>query len=596
MATRKATTALGALVAFSLSAALSGCAPSPEVIEGSSVVVGVTQPFTSYNVHSGQGLENTTNAALIDVTSSTFFSYDAQGTLQPHPEWGSARVVSDDPFRVEYALGSDARWSDGVEVDATDLLLAWAANSGALNDDGVERDEVIDPESGAPRAGADPSLVFFDGDGARGLAHAAELPEVGGEGRSITVTFDSLVADWRLIGDVGLPAHRVGEKEGSGEDPAETKSRVHQSIITNDRAELAELAHTWNAAYSWDEHAGPTRELVGNGPYSVTAVVPGESTVLTANPHYRGARKPTIETVTLRYFDDDAAIVDALSDGTVDVAGELTNPEALALLRNEPGLTVEAAPSAAWERLDVRVHHSRSGALEDPQAREAFLLSVPRDAIMADLVHPLAPETAPRHSFLFASGTDGDDAARASGFAETDPERARAILAELGGGQREVCILFDATNTQRQREFELIRDAANSVGFTVTDCSTPEWRELLALDGAYDVALYSVREANFSAASVQAMYASGSQMYRTIQLSDPEVDAAIERLSHQIGTPEEHETRAAIDASLWAHRIGLPLFDHPQVVAYAARVTVPPAPFFAPSPVANCWSWVLGDP
>src|SRR5690606_36755550 len=113
--------------------------------------------------------------------------------------------------------------------------------------------------------------------------------------------------------------------------------------------------------------------------------------------------------------------------------------------------------------------------------REAFMKVIPRQEILRELIAPLRPAADLRDSLLFIPGADGYDEAaeHAAPYAEVDIDGARALLAQAGMPAPEICMLFDAGDARRLGEFALIQRSAALAGITVTDCSEPDWRDLL---------------------------------------------------------------------------------------------------------------------
>ena len=108
-------------------------------------------------------------------------------------------------------------------VDAADMMLQWAALSGALNTvegDAVERD----PETGAPAESAG-GQVFFDGQ-TPGMSLVSETPEISDDNKSITLVYDKPFADWEDAFDTGAPGHATAMKALNISDPQEAKDAL----------------------------------------------------------------------------------------------------------------------------------------------------------------------------------------------------------------------------------------------------------------------------------------------------------------------------------------------------------------------------------
>ena len=144
MSTRRVGSLLALLVVFTV--LLSGCS-APVLVEGTSVTVAVSQSFFSYNPKTSYG-NSAANSGIVSATNSQFNYYDNTPKLVTDGSFGSYQVVSRNPFTVKYTIRDGVSWSDGTPVDAADLLLAWAANSGALNTKGFDAGKYVDQDTG----------------------------------------------------------------------------------------------------------------------------------------------------------------------------------------------------------------------------------------------------------------------------------------------------------------------------------------------------------------------------------------------------------------------------------------------------------------
>ena len=56
-----------------------------------------------------------------------FTYYDADLNLINNDQFGTCTIESLDPLTITYRINEGVTWSDGVQIDAADLLLYWAA-------------------------------------------------------------------------------------------------------------------------------------------------------------------------------------------------------------------------------------------------------------------------------------------------------------------------------------------------------------------------------------------------------------------------------------------------------------------------------------
>lgn len=595
----------GAILAAAIIASgLVACTDAPTVVEGSVVRVAVSTPFTSANASTSFGRSTPTNADVAYLTGTGFGYYDDRYAFVDDPSFGSAEIVSQSPFTVRYTVAPDVTWSDGVPIDAADLLLSWAANSGVLNTPGFVDDDYVDPATGEYTDDYPDDVVFFDGTIGNGLETATATPQIV-EDRALEVTYDRFFPGWRSALDPGVAAHVVAEHalglpddaEGDGgTDAAMTaKAALVSAIVGRDLGELAELSRFWNSAYNFTELPDDPSLLVASGPYRITGITDNESVTLEANPAYRGDRLPAFATIALRVSPDPLETVALLRSHAVDIIMPQPSEDVLDALVDVDGVSVIAGSEGTFEHLDLQQSESRSQVFDDPRVREAFLHVVPRQQILDELIRPLQQDAGLLDSFVLRPGADGyADAIAGNGsrqYASTDVAEAQRLLAAAGAVSPQVCILYDPANPRRVAEFVLIRDSAARAGFVVTDCSNADWEGLLGVAGAYDAALFAWDTTRLGPAAVSAVFDSESRLANFTRYANPKVDALIRQVDASDDDAEVTRLLTEIDGLIWADAYGVPLFAYPTVTAVSSEVTGVTRSPLGRGVFWNAWEW-----
>ncbi len=594
---------LGAASAATIAASalvLSACAApqQSEVVEGSSITVAWNQPFYSYNSNTSFG-NATANANIVYMTSGSFNYYDNTPELQKDESFGTYELVSEDPLVVEYTIADGVEWSDGTPVDAADMLLAWAANSGVPNTPEFDPSEFTDPETGEFTEDYPTDVVYFDGSLGSGLENVSQVPEI--DGKTITLEYDNIFVDWELVFGVGLPAHVVAQRALGIEDPQEAKDALVEAIQNNDEEALASISSVWNSDWNFSEM--PSEEdanlLVVNGPYVITEFVADQYITLKANENYTGENSPQIEEVTVRFITDPLAAVQALDNGEVDVISPQATADVADALAELDGVTVLSGVEAVYEHIDLQFDQSKSGTFNNPVVREAFLKTIPRQQIVDTLIKPLNPEAEVRNSQLFVPGAPGyDETVETNGmqanYGEVDIEGAKALLAEAGVTSPEVCILYATNNPRRVNEFALIQESASQAGFAVTDCGSDDWGGLLGTPGAYDATFFGWQSTSLGVTNSSATFRTGG-INNLNYYSNPEVDELLSELDTTIDPERQIEIQVEIDKLLMDDAYGLTIFQFPGVTAFSDRVEgVDPGPL-SPTIFWNIWDWTPTD-
>lgn len=582
-----ATVAVGALV-------LAGCStPQSEVVEDSTVTVAWNQPFYSYNGNTSFG-NATANNNIIYSTNSWFNYYNDVPELVQDTSFGTYELVNEDPLTVKYTINEGVKWSDGTPVDAADMLLDWAANSGALNTPDFDPAEFTDPDTGEFTEDFPTDIVFFDGAIGAGLEKVGSVPEIGDDGRSITMTYDEQFVDWELAFPGALPAHVVGKNALGLEDNQEAKDAVIAAIQDNDAAALAPISSFWNTGFNMTEMPSDPELVLSTGPYTITDFVADQYIELTANPEYVGDNTPQVETITVRFIPDPLAAVQALENGEVDIIQPQATADVADALAAIDGITVLGGYEGTYEHIDLQFDQSKSGTFNDPRLREAFMKVIPRQQIVDTLIKPLQPDAEVRNSQLFLPGAEGyDDSAAANGsdaYAEVDIAGAQALIAEAGVTNPEVCILYGSNNPRRVNEFALIQASAAQAGFNVTDCGSPNWGGLLGTPGAYDASLFGWQSTSLGVTNATANFVTGG-INNLNFYSNPQVDELLGQLDVTFDPAQQIEIQKEIDALLWADFYGVTVFQFPSTAAYSDRVTNISPSTLAPTIFWNVWEW-----
>ena len=563
-----------AVAVASLVLVLAGCTSvSPRIIEDSIVRVAVDAPMTTLNPAS-LAASGSANAAVAWLTHGQFVDYDADAQPVPDESFGTATVLPGDAFTVRYTLAESATWSDGEPVGSADLLLAWAAASGAL-------DGLLAPTE------------RFEGERTVPLADPALFPALGEDGRSLTVYFASEVEGWEWMLDPRVPAHSVGQLALGITDPDEAREAVSAAILGKNAEALGTIAAVWNTAFDAPARSADLSVAPSSGPYTVESW--SESSVtLVANASYRGSRQPRVDRIELVTIPDPLDAVSALDSGAVDIITPAPTPEVQDAVLAIDDVTVLTGADPAVEHLDLQIVGGRSGVFADARVREAFLLTVPRQQIVTELVGGIVEDAAPQSSFL-VSQASADYAALVSEngsvkYAEPDTAAAAALLREARVSSPEVCVLFDAQDENRLTEFGLIAASAAEAGFVVTDCSTPDVAASLGKTGAYDAALFAWTVPEPSTQWVAELYSSMGSTNLT-GYSSAEVDRLVDQLESTSEKKAQNELIADIDAELWADGYGVPLYQHAALTAFGAKVAGVSRSALVPGVFWNATDW-----
>jgi peptide/nickel transport system substrate-binding protein len=623
----------------------------PEGEPTGEVRVAWNQAPYSFNINTNRG-NATANAnprylMTAGAGGSGFIYYDEDLNLVNNDQFGTCTLDSLDPLTITYTINEGVTWSDGTPVDAADLMIEWAAQSGVFNDantvvtdTGVtaQADEegaaiVVGPD-GADITSTDPAYAeAFDADGAllegytykestgvsfdtasESLQLITQLPEVSDDGRSVTATWDTFYVDYPTAGMLtGVPAHVVGQQALGVEDPIEAKTALLDAIERRfndpaDTADMKAISEAYNTYFDATSLPDDPGVYAGFGPYNLVDFTDDGTMTFEANPDYTWGPRPKVQTIVYSIIGDPVAAVQAMENEEIDIIQPQATADLLTQLEGiaDRGVEVIQDDGATYEHIDLAVNNggpfdpaTYDGDEEQALAvRRAFLHAVPRQDIVDRLIVPLNENAEVRNAQVAVPGEPFYDELVANNgsdeYAETDVEMSQQILADAGidtSTPIQVRLLTDSENPRRQSEYELIRDSVAQAGFELVNASRPDWGSTLANTSVYDAALFGWQTTAIAVADSMPNYVSDG-INNFYGYNNPEVDALSDELSQTADPARQDEILIEVEQHLFADAFGLPIFQHPQITAFNSNyvsgidnIAIAPTVFY------NVWDW-----
>jgi peptide/nickel transport system substrate-binding protein len=162
----------------------------------------------------------------------------------------------------------------------------------------------------------------------------------------------------------------------------------------------------------------------GTGPFIVTHYSTEDRIELVANPKYFIEGQPQLAELKFIFFSDQAAAIDALRSGQVDLVWRMPNPLFLTL-QGQPGLSTQIRPTNAFDLVRLRVDRAPGN---DPRVIQALKLATDRAEIFEAVTLGLgAPgrdsPIGPLYTAYYSEATP---------LPPRDVQAARALLAQAG--------------------------------------------------------------------------------------------------------------------------------------------------------------------
>ncbi len=556
--------ALAALAAFSLTA----CSAGSNIVANSHVTVG--EIGTIQNLNSDVVSAGSTQIAsdLAQLTTQSFYVVNKNGELVANSNFGTAKITKLSPFTVTYSLGKSAVWSDGTALDATDLALAVYATQ--------------DKDFKSPRFG-----------GSLSGAKIVGSPKSGS--KSISLSFDQPIADWKTALNVAVPAHVVGKAAGMGSDVAAIRAGVLSSILENKTDTLAQMAIAYRGAFAV---TASKENFVTDGAYKISSAA-ADQIVLAAVQGFTGMHSAIASTVNLNAYADNASAIKDVASGKVDVLApqaSLNEPQSdlVAKLQalSTKTVSVVSPDSSLAEQFVINLG---SGSLADstygnPKTaqtlRTAFMNIVPKSRAI-DFAS-LTQTVARADSFVYAPSSKNYSAVSSSNgstnFALQDAEKSSELVSSLNlSFTVPVRVLFNSSNSSAVAEWTLLSDHASTSGLNLLNVSSPDPSAALA-SGNYDVYLGPEPLIGVGSGSVQTLLSGPSRMPNT----------TYGELTKAVLASTDNNLNSALsdlDKKLFDYGYGLPLYQLPTLLAYNKRIQGLVADPFGANSTWGYWTW-----
>ncbi|WP_346927456.1 ABC transporter family substrate-binding protein [uncultured Arthrobacter sp.] len=530
---------------------------------GSATVVEVNA-FNTFNPNTADG-NTDINSKISYATHSGFFYIDNKLNVVRNEKFGKMEKVSDNPLTVKYTINEGVKWSDGTPVTAADLVLQWAAFSGYYDDADSE-------------AKTGTSYFSYAGD-PTGIA-LTDFPELGEDGRSMTLKYSKPFADWEIaIGGPGIdiPAHVLAKKAGLADakafvDLVKGMPRGDAKAPQPANAQLQAMAEMWNTGFDSKTLPADPSLYLSNGPYIVKGVNQDQSLTMVKNKDYNWGPEAKLDEITVRYIGSAPAQVQALKNGEADIIAPQASADTVEQLKalESQGVTVEVGNQLSYDHIDLNY----SGVFAEKSVREAFMKSVPRKDIVDKIVKKLDPKAAPLDSQLFvpdqAMYAESVKENGSSAYQDVDIEGAKKLL---NGATPEVRIMYNKDNPNRADTFALISESASKAGFKIVDggLGKSDWGKALG-DGSYDATIFGWINSGVGVSGVPQIFKSGNDSNFNL-FSDPEADKLMDELIVTTDKAKQDGLIKQIDKKIWDSAYGLPLFQAVGVDAYSDRIT-----------------------
>lgn len=336
--------------------------------EGGQLIWGDISDISSVNPL--LGADNPTNPFLGLIFEGLTSTSPIDG--QPVPGLADSWERAADGVTYTFRLNKDAKWHDGVDFSADDVIFSLEAQ--------------LNPATGS----------------------------------QYTSTVDAAVASYRAI----------------DADTVEIVSDGPRAAFLFDLVLPVVPKHLWEnvPAAEWATDPGSTGQdparVVGTGPFKFVEWVQGDHATVERNPDYWdkvSGRVPVVDRLTFQVFPDQTTLVQALKTGQVDIVDGVP-PAEVEGLQADPNIKVEIIPTFDFGFYYMNLDPEKTTLFQDKKVREALFRALDRQAVIDNIFLGLGEVAIGTQSLLSAAYAPE----RIENPYTFDLEAARRLLEEAG--------------------------------------------------------------------------------------------------------------------------------------------------------------------
>lgn len=488
-----------------------------EVKDGGTLVFGADQELTGFNINTSQ---NNGLAAAVIIRNVWPAAYRAKPdfTLEPYVLDGAAKVLSTNPFSVEWKIRSDANWDDGTPVSADDFEFLYENCNAKIKDadcasttgyDQVTKFEKVDP-------------------------------------KTVRATFDPPFADYEGLFGQFAPAH-IAKARGGG-------------------------FKAWNEAFQNDAGAS-------SGPYKLERWDKGSSLTLVRNDKWWG-KKPHLDKIIYRFLPESSSQPDALRNGEVNMIYPQPQLDQVNVVREFPGVKSGIGFGPNFEHLTLNFKNPHLALLEVRQAialgldRAAIVSTLMKPfsdkASQLDnrvLVSTQKGYAAHGSEFAKLNAAKATSLLEKAGFA-----KGKSGFYEKEGKPLQLRLSTTAGNKLREQQGVLIQDQLKKIGVDIridnSDSKTLFGTRLPK--GDFDIANFAWIGTPFPASGANQIYKSGSDSNYG-KYSNSSVDSLMTKALAEPDFEKRTALLNQVDELMWKDLPNIPLYQKPTFLAFADK-------------------------
>ncbi|HET7489445.1 MAG TPA: ABC transporter family substrate-binding protein [Acidimicrobiales bacterium] len=437
---------------------------------------------------------------------------------------GPAKVVSSQPFTVQWDINPKAVWSDGVPVTTDDFQWTYESCNNK-----------VDPgEASTPNPKTGVQETALDCASTAGYDKVTKFDKI--SDKSFKMEFSEPYVEYEgLFGDPIPPAH-IGRTLPGG----------------------------WNTGFDADPK-------VSAGPFLFKEWVKGDHITLVKNPKWWGPA-PHLDSLVYREIPDPATHPAALQNNEVQMIYPQPQTDLLDQVKQLQGVKYDLNFGPTWEHLDFNF---KNPLLADLAVRKAIAYSLDRQRYVDTLMKPFSDKASVLQNRVFMSNQP-EYVDHGKEYAKQDIAKATAALEAAGytkgadgiyakGGQRlSFRLRVKSPNPLREQMEQLMQADLQKAGIEakIVNFSTPDTIGSIGSKGDFDLFIFAWVGTPFEVSGAQQTFDSSSDS-NFGKYSNEKVDAQIKQAGTILNQKDRADALNKADEMMWEDLPNIPLFQKP---------------------------------
>jgi peptide/nickel transport system substrate-binding protein len=515
----------------------SGGDTGAQVQQGGTLNYAADQEPTGFNVNTSADNGTAARNVTIQVLPQ-LFNQTPKYEYQLGQAFESAELTSENPQTVTIKIKPDAKWSDGKDISADDIIYMWEQQNGTKKDNDV-----------ASTTGYEDIESVTGSDG----------------GKTATIVFKKPFADWKSLFTDILPSHVIKTAPGG-----------------------------WNTAFK-------ENLPVSGGAFKIESFTRGQQLILARNDAFWG-EKPKLDKIVFRILPESVTQPAALKNREVDMIYAQPQLDMVSEIKAQPDLQSIINFGLSYEHLDFNFKNEHLAKKEVRQAialgidrDEIVRRTVAQfDSKATRLDNRVWVTGQPQYKANGAEYAKRDTAKAEQLLQQAGYTKGGDGIYAAGGKKLSLRISTTAGNALREQQVELVQQQLKEIGIDIKIANMPstDFFGKALPNGDFDIGNFAWVSGLNSVSSNKAIFTLPSESNYG-SYDNPQVKTMFEQAIAELDPAKAADLANQIDQIIWDDVATIPLYTKPNYLAYRNTVANVGENGTNDGPFWNSWSFGL---